>query len=69
MKNIGTGKVLQSNSTDNIFIFFATKFNNNYYSMSLSGGDSVLGMPDGTYMYATDLQIILINLYHQAKFN
>ena len=26
MKNIGTGKVLRSNSTDNIFIYFATEF-------------------------------------------
>lgn len=47
MRNIGTGKVLASNATDNIFIYYVDEFNFIFVFIKTSGGNGILSVPDG----------------------
>eukprot|EP00828_Plagiopyla_frontata_P036301 TRINITY_DN4793_c0_g1_i3.p1 TRINITY_DN4793_c0_g1~~TRINITY_DN4793_c0_g1_i3.p1 ORF type:complete len:385 (+),score=61.27 TRINITY_DN4793_c0_g1_i3:617-1771(+) len=58
MKNIGTGKVLRSNSTDNIFIYYST-----------DGGKGILEVPGGKYLYANNLSNVLNSLNKDNRYN
>eukprot|EP00828_Plagiopyla_frontata_P048238 TRINITY_DN9181_c0_g1_i4.p2 TRINITY_DN9181_c0_g1~~TRINITY_DN9181_c0_g1_i4.p2 ORF type:complete len:306 (+),score=49.47 TRINITY_DN9181_c0_g1_i4:317-1234(+) len=58
MSSIGTGRVLNSNSTDNVFIYYID-----------DGGTGILSAPGGQYIYAVDLKSTLDYLKSSNKFN
>ena len=49
MKSIGSGKVLKSNSTDNVLIYYVDEYCFFYLVnfILLSGGKGILGVPGG----------------------
>jgi legumain len=57
MKNIGSGKVIDSNSSDNIFVYYADH-----------GSFGFVGMPSGDYLYAHDLNKTFNDMVAQKRF-
>jgi len=57
MKGIGTGKVLQSTSDDNVFINFVDH-----------GGPGLIAFPTGPYLYSNDLNTTLITMYQNQMY-
>ena len=57
MQGIGSGRVLSSNASDNVFLYFADH-----------GGPGILGFPH-EYLYASDLQAALNTMYSNKMFN
>jgi len=57
MTGIGSGKVIESTSEDNVFIFYSDH-----------GAFGLVAMPTGPYLYATDLNKTLQTMVDQKKF-
>ena len=55
MKNIGSGKVLQSVATDNVFLYYVDELDNFIFLFVSSGGTGLLGVPGGGSILAVDL--------------
>lgn len=58
MSGIGSGKVLESTSEDNVFIFFSDH-----------GSDSLICFPDGNDLYANDLSDALKYMHEKQMYN
>lgn len=57
MQGIGTGKVINSNSNDNVFVYYSDH-----------GAFGFVGMPSGGYLYASDLNTTLGKMSQSKKF-
>ena len=70
MKNIGTGKVLASNATDNVFIYYVDELYFLFFIiLKISGGNGILGVPGGKYIYYNNLSTVLTKLHNEKKYN
>lgn len=71
MKSIGSGKVLKSNSTDNVLIYYVDEYCFFYLVnfILLSGGKGILGVPGGDYIYANNLSYVLDSLHNDNRYN
>jgi len=58
LKGIGSGKVIDSNAQDNIFIYYSDH-----------GAFGLICMPTGPYLYAKDLNTTINDMYAQKKFS
>lgn len=54
---VGSGRVIESGPNDNIFVFYSDH-----------GGSGIIGMPAGSYVFATNLTEVLIAMHDNQRF-